>query len=126
MIKAYREQIVRTYFNMWTERNFSQLSDIFDPEIYYSECYGPEYRGLTEIRLWINEMLQNQRVLEWTIKQFIHQDHLIVAEWFFKDKTDGKIHDFDGVSIIEFQDLKIISIKEFSSESKHIQPFRNV
>lgn len=126
MKKTDRERIVRTYFDMWTERNFKLLNEIFDPEIYYSECYGPEYQGLTEIQLWVEEMLSKQRVLEWSIKQFIHQDNRLVAEWFFKDETNGKINCFDGVSIIEFQDLNIISIKEFFSEPNHIHPYRNV
>lgn len=70
-------------------------------------------------------MLEEQEVLEWTIKRFIHQANTVVAEWFFKEKTNDKENEFDGVSIIEFTEyMTIISIKEFSSESIHTTPFR--
>lgn len=122
-----REQIITTYFNMWIHRDFTVLPSIFAADIYYSECYGPEYRGMAEIRMWIEAMLRQQKVLEWNIKQFIHSEDTVVTEWFFKDRTEEGSHEFDGVSIIEFQaDGTICSVKEFSSESKHCTPYRNL
>lgn len=122
-----KEVVIRKYFTMWIERDFTDLTDIFDNTIYYSECYGPEYHGLPEIHAWIKDMLQKQTVLEWRIKQFIHQGDLVVAEWFFKENLKGKVGGFDGVSIIEFgPDGKIHSIKEFSSVAEHVRPFQDI
>lgn len=122
-----KEVVIKKYFTMWIERDFTDLTDIFDNTIYYSECYGLEYYGLPEIHAWIKDMLQKQTVLEWRIKQFIHQGNLVVVEWFFKENLEGKVGGFDGVSIIEFgPDGKIHSIKEFSSVSEHSRPFQDI
>lgn len=120
-----KELAIKNYFAMWVNQDFTLLKDLFDSQIYYSECYGPEYCGLQEIYAWIKDMLLKQRVLEWRIKQFIHQDHLTVVEWFFKEELEGKVGGFDGTSIIEFTpDGKIYSIKEFSSVAEHVRPFK--
>ncbi|MFI3228325.1 MAG: nuclear transport factor 2 family protein [Clostridia bacterium] len=109
---------------MWVARDFSNLHDIFDENIYYSECYGPEYFDLNEIYLWIDDMLKKQIVLEWTIKRIIHADEVSVVEWFFKEQQGDVVHRFDGVSLIEFTpDHKISVIKEFESKSEHIAPY---
>jgi hypothetical protein len=119
-----KENIIRKYFAMWIDRNFDAIEEVFDINIYYSECYGPEYQGISEIKQWITKNMKEQVVLEWNIKQFIHQDNIVVVEWFFKD-ISGEEHAFDGVSIIVFNNQnKILSIKEFESKSTHTTPFR--
>ena len=120
-----KEGLVRAYFAMWVQRDFSLLRDIFSEDIYYSECYGPEYSGMAEIECWIGVMLQKQRVLEWSVKRFIHEGETVVAEWFFREEQDFGLNEFDGVSIIEFSPAgKIASLKEFESKSEHRRPYR--
>ena len=120
-----KEAVIKEYFDMWVSRDFKNIYNIFDCDIYYSECYGPEYQGISEIHQWIDKMLKEQEVIEWTIKRFIHQANTVVVEWFFKDKVQDKISGFDGVSIIEFvENGTISSIKEFSSVALHLTPFR--
>jgi len=124
MNTAEKESAIKAYFNMWVQRDFSALDSIFAPDIFYSECYGPEYCGLHEIHQWIDTMLQKQTVLEWAIKQFLHENNLVVVEWFFKEQQNNIVHGFDGVSIVEFHtDGKIHSIKEFESKAEHITPY---
>jgi len=120
-----KEAAIRKYFSMWIKRDFTALDSIFASDIYYSECYGPEYSGLQEIRCWIEDMLCKQYVLEWKVKRFIHENNIVVVEWFFKERQNKTEHAFDGVSIIQFKnDGKIISIKEFESKTEHTTPFR--
>ena len=48
------------------------------------------------------------------------------VEWYFKCNYRNKISEFDGVSIIKFDEAnKIISVKEFQSDSRHIYPYEN-
>ena len=95
-----KEAVIKEYFGMWVLR-------------------------ISEIHQWIDKMLKEQVVIEWTIKRFIHQADSVVVEWFFKHKMQDKISGFDGVSIIEFtEDGTIYSIKEFASEAIHTTPFR--
>ena len=49
------------------------------------------------------------------------------VEWYFKCNYRNKISEFDGVSIIKFDEAnKIISVKEFQSDSMHIYPYLSV
>lgn len=120
-----KELLIGHYFQMWVERDFSGITDVFAPEIYYSECYGPKYQGYDEIQQWIDKMLKTQVVLEWSIKRFIHQGNTVVVEWLFRDRSNNRESQFDGVSIVEFNgDGIICSIKEFSSVFEYSVPFR--
>ncbi|MFT8342834.1 nuclear transport factor 2 family protein [Clostridium beijerinckii] len=121
-----REQIIKKYFKSWLENNCSVLKDIFDLNVTYSECYGPEYHGIDTVTTWFKEWNKRGKVLVWDIKQFIHQENITVVEWYFKCRYDGEIEEFDGVSLIEFNDNNyIVSLKEFQSKIPHYYPYSN-
>jgi ribosomal protein S18 acetylase RimI-like enzyme len=118
------KQVVRNYFKAWIDNNSAILTSIFDRNIVYSECYGPEYHGIEQIIHWFSDWNTRGKVLEWKIKQFIQQDNVSVVEWFFKCEYDNNIDGFDGVSLITFNDEnKIISVKEFQSKAQHYYPY---
>lgn len=124
MTNSEKEILISKYFDMWISRDFTGLERIFATDIYYSECYGPEYFGMAQINLWIDAMLKKQKVLEWTIKRFMHDKNTVIVEWFFKEQQGEVVHGFDGVSIIEFNlDGKVYSIKEFESKAEHTAPY---
>ncbi|NRY62486.1 nuclear transport factor 2 family protein [Clostridium beijerinckii] len=121
-----REQIIKKYFKSWLENNCSVLKDTFDLNVTYSECYGPEYHGIDTVTTWFKEWNKRGKVLVWDIKQFIHQGNITVVEWYFKCSYDGEIEEFDGVSLIEFNDNNyIVSLKEFQSKIPHYYPYSN-
>ncbi|AVK50510.1 SnoaL-like polyketide cyclase [Clostridium sp. MF28] len=121
-----REQIIKKYFKSWLDNNCSVLKDIFDSNVSYSECYGPEYHGIDTVTTWFKEWNKRGKVLVWDIKQFIHQGNISVVEWYFKCRYDGEIEEFDGVSLIEFNgDNYIVSLKEFQSKIPHYYPYSN-
>jgi hypothetical protein len=120
-----REKRVYDYFNSWITKDHSHLDSIFASDITYIECYGPVYNGIKQIKKWFSDWNKQSTVLEWRIKQFIHENHIIAVEWYFKCDCGGKISGFDGVSLIEFDDKnKIKSVKEFQSKSEHIYPYQ--
>ena len=49
-----KEKYIERYFNMWLSKDGSSLNEIFDKNIIYSECYGPEYRGIEQIVKWFD------------------------------------------------------------------------
>ena len=119
-----REDIVRSYFKSWLDKNIEPLKDVFSEDILYSECYGPEYHGLTQVLKWFADWNKNGTVLKWEIKNFIHQDMFTVAEWYFECVYNNETAGFDGVSVIEFdENMKIASLKEFQSKAEHIYPY---
>lgn len=119
-----KKEIIQTYFQMWVTRDFNKIYDVFSDDVYYSECYGPEYRGMGQIQRWITYMLQRQVVSKWDIKNFIFSkagDDAVV-EWTFSAKEETA-YTFDGVSLIHFnKNGQIDSIKEFKSEAKRFTP----
>lgn len=119
-----QEKMIQAYFKAWLEKDFTPLKTIFSHDVTYSEYYGPEYHGLTQILNWFTDWNAKHTVLEWKIKRFIHQDCTCVAEWYFKAKCNGTIDDFDGVSIIDFDENgKISTLKEFQSKTNHYFPY---
>ncbi|AQR96707.1 hypothetical protein CLSAP_40310 [Clostridium saccharoperbutylacetonicum] len=121
-----REEIIKKYFGAWINNNSLVLKDIFDRNIIYSECYGPEYHGINTIETWFEDWNKRGEVLIWDIKQFVHQGNISVVEWYFKYKYDGEVGEFDGVSLIEFNDDNyIVTLKEFQSKVPHYYPYEN-
>ncbi len=117
-------EIAERYFKMWLTKNFHGLDEIFADNIYYSECYGPEYVGIDEMWQWINGWLSHGDVLTWDILDFFSSGNKAVARWYFKCNYDGKTDGFDGVTVFEFKDEKIVSLREFQSKSEHIRPYK--
>ncbi|NRT61200.1 hypothetical protein B0P06_003662 [Clostridium saccharoperbutylacetonicum] len=121
-----REEIIKKYFGAWINNNSLVLKDIFDRNIIYSECYGPEYHGINTIETWFEDWNKRGEVLIWDIKQFVHQGNISVVEWYFKYKYNGEVGEFDGVSLIEFNDDNyIVTLKEFQSKVPHYYPYEN-
>lgn len=119
-----REQQIRRWFNCWLERDGSAIPRIFSADAYYSECYGPEYCGIDEISKWFSTWNQENRVLRWEIREFVHGESVTAVEWEFSCRCAGEESGFNGISLVEFDRLgKICSLKEFSSKAEHIRPY---
>lgn len=120
-----REEVVRKWFTMWLENDVIPINDIFAEDVTYSESWGPEYNGIEAVRYWFVEWNKRGKVYIWNIKQFIHQDNKTAVEWYFRNQmNDGTVENFDGVSIIEWnENNQIKSLKEFGSKLPHYNPY---
>lgn len=119
----YRDTI-ETYFSAWLSKNGAVLPMIFADDVIYSECYGPEYRGLNQIQHWFSDWNQRGTVLQWDIKNMIESGSTLCVEWYFRCEFDGCVDGFDGVSWIEFDEAgKIVSLREFQSKPEHHYPY---
>lgn len=45
------EKTIRRYFQAWLDVDRSVLKEVFSDNVVYTECYGPEYHGLSEIMI---------------------------------------------------------------------------
>ena len=118
------QNILRQWFHAWLENDAGSIDHIFTDGIVYSECYGPEYHGIEQIKKWFAEWNKKGKVLEWTIKQMIQQDSILVAEWRFKCIYNDIEDEFDGVTIAEFDnDMRISKLREFQSKAEHYFPY---
>lgn len=119
-----KKETIKAYFRCWVENDPAVLEKTFAEEIVYSECYGPEYRGLEQIKQWFSDWHQRGKVLEWRVKGFLHEGDCTAVEWYFRCDYEGEVNGFDGVSLIEFDKAgKIVSLKEFQSKAEHEFPY---
>lgn len=118
------ENKVRQYFDAWLENRPEALEQLFAPEIVYSECYGPEYQGLEQVKRWFADWNRKGKVLEWRIKSVLQEGQNLAVEWYFCCEYQGKRDAFDGVSLLAFNEGgKIVSLKEFQSVAEHVFPY---
>ena len=115
-----KKQIIRDYFQAWLKPNIEVIKSIFDKNATYSECYGPIYRNKKEIISWFEKWNKQGKVIAWPIEKILINENTCIVEWHFKCNYQKKISEFDGVSIIDFNDQnKIISVKEYQSKCQH-------
>ncbi len=118
------ELLIRRYFDAWLHQDASDLEELFDPNVVYVECYGPEYHGIEQIKRWFSNWNKHGEVVKWEIKRFFKQGKLAAAEWYFECIYDGVISSFDGVSLIAFNTHGAIrEIREFQSKNEHVFPY---
>lgn len=118
-----REAIVKEWLIAWFTPEWNQFSDVFDQNAYYSESWGPEYHGISEIKQWFTKWHRHCECVAWDIKQFHHTEAVTIVEWYFSCKDDEKKHEFDGCSIIEWnQNDRIVSLREFCSTLPNYMP----
>jgi hypothetical protein len=116
--------IIRNYFQAWIDKKIDVVKETFSEDIIYSECYGPEYHGIEQVLQWFTDWNKKATVLNWDIKQITLVDKTAFVEWYFKCDYDGKISDFDGITIAKFNNnMKIYDLKEFQSKSDHYYPY---
>ena len=122
-----REKIIRLWFEMWLQKKDLGIADIFSDDAVYTESWGPEYKGVQKIRMWFEEWNTRGTVLTWEIKQFFHKDNQTIVEWYFKNTVnEDKIEEFDGMSLIVWNEQnKISSLKEFGCNSNNYDPYQN-
>lgn len=96
-----REKIIRLWFNMWLIQQDLGIDDIFSDDVIYIESWCPKYENRQTVKHWFNEWNTRGKVLAWDIKQFFHNDNQTIVEWHFKNKmNEGKVEEFDGISLI--------------------------
>lgn len=119
-----QEALIRRYFAMWLQNDGSALGEVLCKDAVYSECYGPQYHGLAQIRRWFSDWNRRGKVQRWDIQQIVCTPQLAVAEWFFECCYAGETQAFNGVSLITFGACgKISTLKEFESKARHEYPY---
>lgn len=122
--KSDMEETIREYFGCWLNKDINVLREVFSDDVIYSECYGPEYRGIEQILRWFQDWNCKGTVTQWDIKKMYAIGKTVIAEWFFQCDYEGSVGGFNGVTIAEFDDnMKICNLKEFQSKAEHEYPY---
>jgi len=119
-----REQALRSWFSAWIDRNAAVIDEIFADSVAYSECYGPEYRGIGQVKRWFQVWNRKGSVLRWDMHETFRDGDVLIATWYFCCEYEGKTDGFDGVTIAQFdKNGKIVSLREFESKAEHVFPY---
>lgn len=73
---------------------------------------------------WFKEWQEKGKVVAWLIKNIYEVDKILVVEWNFECIWEEKKSNFDGVSIVEFdENNRIVNLREFESKATHYYPY---
>ena len=105
-----REKIIHLWFEMWLTKQDLGIDNIFAEDVIYIESWGPQYANRQLVKHWFQEWNTRGKVVVWEIKQFFHKENQTIVEWYFKNEmNNGRIEEFDGISLVEWTaDNKII------------------
>lgn len=124
--KNMKADVIKKYFQSWIDKDIEIVKQTFSENALYSECYGPEYHGLSQIVTWFEDWNNKGQVLKWTIKRILEQNQTLIIEWYFKCNYDGRVDSFDGVTIADFDNnMKILKLCEFQSKAEHYYPYES-
>ena len=98
--------------------------DVDSQDAVYVESWGPKYAGINAIRYWFEEWNTRGCVKTWDIKQFFHKDEQSIVEWYFcNEMNDGTTEEFDGLSLIQWENGKICFLKEYGCNINNYNPY---
>jgi hypothetical protein len=126
MNRTLAEKLIKDYLYSWIKEDLNLLLDTLDDKIFISECYGPIYKSKKEIENWFTDWCLNEnKVTKFESLLIIYdkEHNSACVEWDFECYCNGEVGSFFGTSLIEFNENKIISLKEFKSEKERYQPY---
>lgn len=120
-----RERIIRQWFAMWLKQQDLGIDEIFAEDVIYTESWGPQYLDRKTVKHWFQEWNTRGKVLVWEIKQFLHQGDQTIVEWYFKNQmNDGRVEEFDGISLVRWsKDNSIKALTEFGCNLNRYNPY---
>ena len=74
---------IRKYYDLWITASRSGIENLIAEDIVYTESYGPQHHGISEIIRWFDDWTPKAKVIRWDITNSIEQGNSCVVEWFF-------------------------------------------
>ena len=78
-----REEIIKTWLDMWLGQELLPLEAVFTPDVHYYEFQGREYEGMDQIRRWFETWNSENRVVKWEVGRFVHDQDLTLVPFYF-------------------------------------------
>jgi hypothetical protein len=116
MNRQKASQLITTYVEGWKINNPAQIVDTLAQNCVVIESHGPTYRGMEISTRWIEGWLgAGDTVDRWDITSFCFDEakQTAVFEWKFECTSDGVRYEIDGISIVEFENDKIVGLREY-------------
>jgi ketosteroid isomerase-like protein len=108
--------LVRQYVEGWCEGDAAKILEAVVPSCVVIESHGPTYRGKDRIAQWVETWFEaGGRVERWEITSLEVLGEAGFFEWSFACRWQEKRYDFEGASVIRFEDDKIAYIREYTT-----------
>lgn len=119
MNRDIAKRITDDYFKAWIERDKELFLSLLDPNVVINECTGDSYLNKVVAGNWFKGWHEEgNHVLSWDINEcfFDKSKEVASAIWRFVCVYKGQEYSFDGVTMIRFNENKIISLDEYQME----------
>jgi hypothetical protein len=115
MNDASSNQVIATYIEGWKSGDREKILSILDPACVIIESYGPIYRGKEMISRWIGSWLvPGNMVNRWDVTSLFVKDEVCFFEWSFECTYAGNHSSFEGASIAQLSQEKIVFLREYA------------
>ena len=106
--------LIEDYVDGWKTNDRDRILSSLAPDCVIIESHGPTYRGTDLVRQWIESWFSGgSSVDRWEITSFHSMEDTAVFEWDFECTVGGQQYRLDGISIVEFKDGRISTMREY-------------
>jgi hypothetical protein len=118
---------INQYFTSWIEKDFNLFESVLHDESVIRECTGTVIQGRDQLNGWFLQWNGNgNEVVSWEIKNIGYDSESLNAfvEWNFICKFKSRKYEFEGSSIICFENSLIKEINEYEMKKKKSYPYK--
>lgn len=109
-----KDKLIQEWFKAWYDSSWNQFEEVFENDVFYSESWGPEYHGISEVKEWFDNWHSDLILNSWDIINIVHNEDVSFVIWYFSCKDSNDVFEFNGISMIEWgENNKISSLQEY-------------
>ncbi|WP_338543359.1 nuclear transport factor 2 family protein [Paenibacillus tundrae] len=120
-------EVINQYFRSWVEKDFNLFVGSIHEEAIVRECTGEVIQGRDELNRWFKQWNgSDNEVMYWDIHNigFDYEQMTAFVEWKFKCKYKGTTYEWDGTSIVYFENSLIIELNEYEMKKDKSYPYK--
>ena len=108
------ENLIRSYVEGWRKGDVAKILGAAAADCVVTEAHGPTYRGTDRIKQWVETWFGAGGVVHvWEIDSLTTTGEAGFFEWSFACTWQGERYEFEGVSVIRFEEDGISYIREY-------------
>ncbi len=125
-----RARLLTAYIQSWLDDDKRMFLDTLHADIHIVECHGASYVGKNEADCWFEAWNAVGKVLSWEIAETYYDPakDALMATWVFQYQhpdTHGLPSCFDGISVLNVREGRIIRLYEYSMKHDLYRPYRD-
>jgi ketosteroid isomerase-like protein len=108
------KRLVDSYVGGWRDGDRERILRTLDEDCVVVESYGPVHRGKARVGQWIEAWFgEGNTVDAWEVTSLFVAGSRAAFEWRFGCTYHGERAAFEGASVVEFSDGRIVRLREY-------------